>query len=433
MNSERWIDLSRRVYARLLKLYPQDHRVEYGPEMLQAFTDQCREAWRVGGGGGLIALWLRSLVDLVISATREQISSPRAAWGLLEAVPNAPLPWKGVALVSIPGLIFLVAQIGQVTGQPWFLLMVYRAGYFLIIPVLLVWAITRKFPIWGLIPLGVLFNTAWWYGARLQNLGLDGSNPVSSRLMIFMRGIQPAEKIVMVAGLLVTMALFTWIAARRGHITPGTRIWLGINFLFIAVNMAQHYLGEIWVFYHYQVIGVDLQYPFLRSWIAQHAPYDFYLNAGFPVMILAGALLIRKYGRLALLLPLGYLLPEVLVGNLSAEAPNLFLISAVVLAYRLLVALVAPIWIVRSASERNRKWAGTLALLTGIGIPFAMRAFTNGWWTWIGPSMVDFLTYFFGSTSDLLITAAGIGLALSLYRPIVPAQIEPGAAVARSG
>ncbi len=429
MKSERWIDLSRRVYARLLKLYPSEHRREYGPSMLQVFTDQCREAWRVGGGGGLVAVWLRSLADLVVSSVREQLASPRAAWGLLEAVPNAPLPWKGVALVLIPGSIFLVAQIGQLTGQPWFLLMVYRAGYFLILPVLLIWAVTRRFPIWGLIPLGVLFNTAWYYGARLQNLGLDGSNPISSRLMIFMRGIQPSEKIVMVIGLLAFMTLFIWIAARRGHFTSGSRVWMGINLFLIAAIMVQQYLGEIWIFNHYKIIGMDLHYPFLQSWIARRAPYDFYNHSGFLVMILAGALLIRKYGRLALLLPLGYLLPEVLVGNLSADTPNLFWISAVVLGYRLLVALVAPAWIVRSASERDRKWAGTIALLVGIGIPIMMRAFTNNWWTWVGPSINDSLFYFFGSTSDLLITAAGIGLALALYRPSVrvPTESIPGA------
>jgi hypothetical protein len=39
MENKRWIKISRRVYARLLNLYPAGHRAEYGADMLQVFTD----------------------------------------------------------------------------------------------------------------------------------------------------------------------------------------------------------------------------------------------------------------------------------------------------------------------------------------------------------------------------------------------------------
>ena len=79
---------------------------------------------------------------------------------MLEAVPNKPLPWKGVVLVLIPGIVFMVGQIGQLAGEDWFFLLVRRAAYYLIVPVLLVWFVKRKFPIWGLIPLGMIYRTS---------------------------------------------------------------------------------------------------------------------------------------------------------------------------------------------------------------------------------------------------------------------------------
>ena len=416
MKPNRWIESSRRVYARLLYLYPQEHRLEYGPLMLQAFTDQCRAAGRVKGAWGLVALWFRTLADLGISALREQVAAPRASWGLLESVPNAPLPWKGVALVLIPGLIFFVAQVGQLTGQTWFLLMFYRAGYFLIIPVLLTWAITRKFPIWGLIPLGLFFNAAWWFGYRLQLGMLDSYNPVWRRLMSLVNSYQPAEGITMIAGLSGLMILLIWLAARRGSVSRGAWVWIGINFLLVGANVAYSYLWEVQSYLRQLALGINI--PDKASFMATangNLPYNFYYNAGFLFLILLGTLLVRKYGRLTLLLPLGYLLPTILVGSFFDQTPNLFWISAAVLAYRLMMTVVAPVWIVRSTSDRSQKRAGTVALAVGIGIPLLLRIFVMGWdWN----RLLDSIS----AISDLVIVSAGIALALVLYNFILPEQ-----------
>ena len=162
MKTNRWIALSQRLYRWLLHLYPQAYRTTYESEMFHVFTDQCREAYAQRGRLAMLSLWLRTLVDVGVTVVREHLSDPQAKVGLLEAMPNAPLPWKGVLLVLIPGLIFFVSQIEQVTsGNDWFFLAFYRAGYFLILPVLLVWVLTRRFPVWGLIPFGLLYETLW--------------------------------------------------------------------------------------------------------------------------------------------------------------------------------------------------------------------------------------------------------------------------------
>jgi hypothetical protein len=412
MKSNRWIEISRRVYAHLLYLYPQEHRLEYGPLMLQAFADQCLAASRAGAWG-LVALWFRTLADLGISALREQVASPRTSWGLLESVPNEPLPWKGVALVLVPGLVFFVAQVGQLTGQTWFLLMVYRAGYFLIIPVLLTWFFTRKFPIWGLIPLGLFFNTAWDFGYRLQVQALDPYNPAWQRLMGLVYNTPSVEKIVMVAGLSGLMILLVWLAARRGGISRGAWIWIGINILLVASKLAYTYLSEIQWYAQLSDYYMD-KGSFIASLIG-HLPYDFYSSAGFLFLILLGTLLVRKYGRLTLLLPLGYLLPTILVGSYPDQTPNLFWICAAVLVYRLLIAVAAPVWIVRSASDHGQKRAGTVALAVGIGIPVLLRIFEMGW-DW--KNLLNSIS----AISDLLIVSAGIALALTLYNSAPPEQ-----------
>src|SRR4030042_4276358 len=88
----------------------------------------------------------------------------------MEGVPHSPLPWKGVALVMIPGLVFFIGQIGQLAGEDWFFLLASRAAYFLILPVLLVWIFKRRFPVWGLIPLGMLFRTLINTASRADNI-----------------------------------------------------------------------------------------------------------------------------------------------------------------------------------------------------------------------------------------------------------------------
>jgi len=66
--------LSEQVYRRLLRVYPEAHRRDYGELMTQLFRDQSKEAWQKEGKAGLIKHWLRSLVDLGRSSVIEQIA-----------------------------------------------------------------------------------------------------------------------------------------------------------------------------------------------------------------------------------------------------------------------------------------------------------------------------------------------------------------------
>jgi hypothetical protein len=436
------VDSSRRWYARLLGLYPREFRNEYGASMLQVFNDQCRSAQHDNGTRGMVFLWVRTLVDLAASVLREHIASPSASSGLLEAVPNKPLPWKGVALVLIPCLVFFAGQIGQLAGQDWFFLLTRRAAYFLIIPVLVVWLFTRKFPIWGLIPLGMFFRNFINIGSNIeyvisktQSVIADPSRPPLARLyqaypwvMDFQANIigllrtHLTEIRILAATILLSSMVFLFIriARRRGY-PRAARAWTGI-FIMLTLVDSSIFSGFIIYLKEYSwnpatMIGSG-DFPRMLDNISSLVYSNFTIDFGFLILILLGALLAWRHGRLALLLPLGYLIPTIIVGRLDYDPRMpylLFWASVVVLAYRVLVAWIAPIWVVRSASAQAQRRAGTIGLLAAIGILVIAHIgymFANfalyGW-------KVD-ISFFYYTVSPELITLAGIALAVSLYK-----------------
>ena len=73
--SNRPLELSQKLYQRLLAAYPRPHREEYGEPMAQLFRDQCRDAWAERRALGLAALWLRTLPDLVKTSFLERFAT----------------------------------------------------------------------------------------------------------------------------------------------------------------------------------------------------------------------------------------------------------------------------------------------------------------------------------------------------------------------
>ena len=71
----RSFSVSQKLYAYLLRAYPQRHREEYGAAMAQLFCDQRRDAWNESRHWGLAKLWLRVLLDLVNTSIREHLAA----------------------------------------------------------------------------------------------------------------------------------------------------------------------------------------------------------------------------------------------------------------------------------------------------------------------------------------------------------------------
>ena len=107
--------LSERLYWALLYLYPKQFRAAYGQQMRQTFRDACRAAYGQNGAGGLLALWLPTLLDLFKSALEE-----RARQGEI-TMSKARLIALAGPLTILVGSVWLVASIGDLvlrTGLP---------------------------------------------------------------------------------------------------------------------------------------------------------------------------------------------------------------------------------------------------------------------------------------------------------------------------
>ncbi|HEY3741571.1 MAG TPA: ABC transporter permease [Bryobacteraceae bacterium] len=65
------IPLSLRFYRLLLFAYPAPFRQEFAPEMMSTFRDRCVEESATRGWPGLILIWLRVLIDTLLTAPEE--------------------------------------------------------------------------------------------------------------------------------------------------------------------------------------------------------------------------------------------------------------------------------------------------------------------------------------------------------------------------
>src|SRR5688572_2550312 len=71
MADDRTTNRYRKLYARLLRLYPQAYRERFGEAMEQTFGDLCRERTRAGKGLFTFALWVFS--ETLVGILRESL------------------------------------------------------------------------------------------------------------------------------------------------------------------------------------------------------------------------------------------------------------------------------------------------------------------------------------------------------------------------
>lgn len=98
---------SERLYTALLHLYPKKFRATYGQQMRLTFRDACRVAYHQKGAGGLLALWLPTLLDLFKSALEE-----RARQGEIMMSKARLITWAGPLTILI-GAMWMVASVGE--------------------------------------------------------------------------------------------------------------------------------------------------------------------------------------------------------------------------------------------------------------------------------------------------------------------------------
>jgi len=73
--TSRIVEISVRVYAMLILVYPSTFRREYGNEMTKVFREMATDAWRKRRSIGMSCLWCQVLVDLLSSVATEHLLS----------------------------------------------------------------------------------------------------------------------------------------------------------------------------------------------------------------------------------------------------------------------------------------------------------------------------------------------------------------------
>lgn len=103
------IGRSERVYAGLLRAYPQAFRTRYAEEMVLLFGDQLRDAKVAKGAGGAATTWFRTLIDLASSAVGEHLRKDRSmAQSLATFEPTRTMKVLG-AFAIVGGAVLLLA------------------------------------------------------------------------------------------------------------------------------------------------------------------------------------------------------------------------------------------------------------------------------------------------------------------------------------
>lgn len=157
--NERLVGLSRRIYGALLTAYPKEFRLEYGADMVQLFKDQCRDELRSGGVLAWIALWFRTLVELVSTTRRERdrsrirkVSDKREP--VFAVVCNLMI-WPGIGqmhnLQMVKGTVLAIVYVF------WFLVMLHFPNVFIFPiafavtpwPLVMLWSVVVVIWLWS--------------------------------------------------------------------------------------------------------------------------------------------------------------------------------------------------------------------------------------------------------------------------------------------
>ncbi|HEX7620012.1 MAG TPA: hypothetical protein VF359_02300 [Anaerolineales bacterium] len=362
MKQNNLVESSRRFYARLINLYPKAHVAEYGEAMVQVFTDQCREAFQKQGFLGLLILWIRTMIDLGKTAVYEHLQTRSSKIGLPEI---SPLPWKDVLLVLIPGLVILIIYAVMLVDKYYYLSLdpvIEWLAYLSAVPILLIWWRTKTFPVWGLVPAGLIL----YYVYRLI-----------TSIPFLLKGFYPSSWLLITTLLIVLLVSLGLRYARLWGVSRTAYLWLGIC---VFADLIQ--LG-LMLFYNLKLSNWNW------SSLVSETSLNVYPSPSVAVMeiivfllfIIITTFFARKYGDLSVLFLLGFIfitnLYYVPVGKQS-------IIYTLAIAFRMLVTLVLPLWVVRASSARGRHLGIAIPIVFAILAQVALEWGTQTGWFFEG-------------------------------------------------
>jgi hypothetical protein len=94
-----------RIYRRLLRLYPADFRIRYANEMITLFREQLWDARASGERRQIALLWVRCVLDVVLTAPKEHFDKERRASELVDGSSVVLVKEARPASLSVPRLL----------------------------------------------------------------------------------------------------------------------------------------------------------------------------------------------------------------------------------------------------------------------------------------------------------------------------------------
>lgn len=332
-----------KLYRRLLRLYPVEHRRMYGAPMLQHARDLER-ATRPLGRWPLYQLYLRLCGDGLRNAAVEQLEA------LMTNNRFTPASWLTVLLALAPGLLLLVSSAYILQPGTQWVHIVARLAYLAVLLVGLVfWALRRQFPAWALLPAGFLA----WFAVYLAGTFVAQQWNTFGLLQPFSNAIESG---IFLLQALVTIVLFAVLL--RGRRVPWLA-WLAVAAIVVAYFFsAQDYLKN-WPYLSPATQVVQ----FLT--VAGFVPVEGFMLTGL------GLLAVRRHGMRALLVFVGGFV-YMLMDSDYYSGPNFnqwpgFPAFAASLVFLFLVIL--PLGVLRARSR--------LQLALSVFIPFGIFHFAR--------------------------------------------------------
>jgi hypothetical protein len=202
------------------------------------------------------------------------------------------------------------------------------------------------------------------------------------------------------------------------------RVWLVIFAVFALVYIVNNAIRMAGFMFPEVTLQNILAYPIRDPKAIYWQLYEFFVVV---LLVCIGTLFLKRHGFFSIFIYLGYLLPEHLIGYpwnvdelLSIEYAML-LIGFAIISYRVLLSLIAPIWMSRTVIQNKKTKAVIIPIIIAISISFIMAFYQYFFFPEAG--RITLQTFLFAAMVQA-IPILGFFFAISLYRVIPFPTVE---------
>ncbi len=168
---------------------------------------------------------------------------------------------------------------------------------------------------------------------------------------------------------------------------------------------------------------IDEKQSFLIAMLHGNIAWTLYNTSALLLLIFIGTLFIRRHGFFTILIPVGYILPVMVVGtpwDLENYPDKVLIISMAVLAYRSLLSLIAPIWMSRTRTQTGKKRVIILCIAFALTVQTVMQFYPS----FLSPQYFIYGDWVITVLLDELTLVFALLLGMALYQTNFPLTDE---------